>query len=224
MELPEENNLYFACIDLSDRPCLVVGGGPMALEKVDGLLEAGGRVTVVAREPVTEIAELARSGRIGLMSREFRDSDVDDAWLVIAATGDSGLDGRVAHAAEERNRLVNVADVPKLCNFILPAILRDGPIAIAISTAGASPALAQRIKREVKAILDRPFGVLASRLRDLRPWAKSRLVTYEQRRDFFRSIVDGRPDPLLAIEEGRFDDLDRQIEDLKNATLPPPPP
>lgn len=219
MELPESNNLYFACIDLTARECLVVGAGDMAMEKIEGLLLAGGRVTVIAEKTDRFLVELERAKRITLVSREFDDADVEAAWLVMAASGDRSLDSKVAAAAEKKGKLVNVADVPELCNFILPALVRDGPIAVGISTAGASPALAQRIKREVAAILDRPFGVLAARLRDLRPWARRELATYEQRRDFFRSIVDATPDPLAAIEGGRTKDLDVQIENLKKSAL-----
>ena len=215
MDLPEDNNLYFACIDLTGRVCLVVGGGAVAVEKVEGLLPSGARVKVVAHEVGDEMRALAEAGTVDLATRDFRAADVDSAWLVVAATGDELVDRKVAAAAEGRGKLVNVADVPELCNFILPAVVRDGPIAVAISTAGASPALAQRIKREVAALLDRPFGELAARLRALRPWARGTLPTYERRRDFFRSIVDADPDPLEALEADRPDDLDRQIERLK---------
>ena len=221
MQLPSDNNLYFACIDLTDRPCLVVGGGEMALEKVEGLLGAGARVTVIARDPGAGIRSLASEGRVELLERKFEDPDVARAWVVIASTGDESIDRRVAAAAEERNKLVNVADVPDLCNFILPAIVRDGPIAVGISTAGASPALAQRMKREIGAVLERPFGLLAAKLRDLRPWARRELETYEQRRDFFRGIVDADPDPVALLENERGQELDARIETLKAQSTSP---
>ena len=215
MELPEDNNLYFACIDLTGRDCLVVGAGAVAAEKIDGLLFSGAAVRVVAPEVEEGVARLADEGRIDLARRAFEPADVDGAFVVVAATGDRDVEGAVAGAAEERGCLLNVADVPELCNFILPAVVRDGPIAVGISTAGASPALAQRIKQDVGGLLARPYGRLAARLKTLRPWALEHIPTYAERRDFFQSIVGATPDPLDALERGDEDALQAIIEDCR---------
>ncbi len=98
--------------------------------------------------------------------------------------------------------LVNVVDVPPLCNFILPAIVRNGPLAIAISTAGASPALAKRMKREIGELFGEPYAQLAILLNDARGWAKATLPTYQDRKEFFESIVGGRPDPIELLRAG----------------------
>jgi siroheme synthase-like protein len=134
--------LYIACLRLSGRPCLVVGGGEVGLEKVDGLLACDGDVTLVAPQGVPELVDYAREGSIRWERREFRDSDLDGKFVAIAATGETEVNISVYEGAERRAMLCNVVDVPPLCNFILPAIARSGPLAIAISTAGASPALA----------------------------------------------------------------------------------
>src|SRR5690606_23518395 len=104
--------------------------------------------------------------------------------------------------AERRAMLVNVVDVPPLCNFILPAIVRTGPLAIAISTAGASPALAKRMKREISALFGEEYARLAVLLNDVRGWAKATLPTYQHRKAFFESIVNGEPDPVALIRAG----------------------
>jgi len=104
--------------------------------------------------------------------------------------------------AERRAMLVNVVDVPPLCNFILPAVVRQGPLAIAISTAGASPALAKRMKREIAAQFGAPYADLAVLLNEARGWAKATLPTYQDRRDFFESIVNGEPDPIELLRAG----------------------
>jgi siroheme synthase-like protein len=104
--------------------------------------------------------------------------------------------------AERRAMLVNVVDVPPLCNFILPAIVRSGPLAIAISTAGASPALAKRIKREIAATFGEPHARLAVLLNDARGWAKRTLPTYQDRKRFFEQIVGGEPDPIELLRAG----------------------
>jgi siroheme synthase-like protein len=98
--------------------------------------------------------------------------------------------------------LVNVVDVPPLCNFILPAIVRNGPLAIAISTAGASPALAKRIKSEIAERYGEPYARLAVILNEARGWAKDTLATYQERKEFFEGIVGGAPDPVALLREG----------------------
>ena len=193
---------YMACLRLSGRRCVVVGGGAVGLEKVEGLLACDGRVTVVAPTLVQELEELANEGSIAWERREYRATDLDGTFVAIAATDDTGVNIRVYEDAERRAMLVNVVDVPPLCNFILPAIVRSGPLAIAISTAGASPALAKRIKREIAEEYGRPYARLAELLNDVRGWAKGTLPTYQDRKEFFESIVNGEPDPVELLRRG----------------------
>jgi siroheme synthase-like protein len=165
--MPEQ--WYPVFLDVEGKPVLVVGGGKLAQEKVDGLAAAGADVTVVS-------AEL------------FQDRDVEGKALVVAAT-DEEVGARVAAAARRANVFCNIADVPQHCSFILPAIHREGPITVAVSTGGASPALAQWIRGRVAELVGPKHAELAVKLRDLRPWAKANLATYEQRRDYFQEIV-----------------------------------
>ena len=111
--------------------------------------------------------------------------------------------------------LVNVVDVPPLCNFILPAIVRNGPLAIAISTQGASPALAKRMKREIADTFGEPYARLAVMLNDARGWAKGTLPTYQDRKEFFEGIVNGDPDPVELLRDGRDDEVLKLIEEAK---------
>jgi siroheme synthase-like protein len=111
---------------------------------------------------------------------------------VIAATSDTAVNKRVHRDAEARGMLCNVADVPELCNFILPAVHRQGPIAVAVSTGGASPALAKRLRSEIAEIVGPEHAELADELRSMRPDVKARLATYEERRDFFEEVVAER--------------------------------
>src|SRR5215218_6234155 len=194
--------LYIACLRLSGRPCLVVGGGEVGLEKVDGLLACDGAVTLVAPEAVPELEQYAREGSIRWERREFRDSDLDRQFLAIAATSITGVNISVYDGAERRAMLCNVVDVPPLCNFILPAIVRTGPLAIAISTAGASPALAKRMKRELSELFGEAYATLAVMLNDVRGWAKGTLPTYQDRKAFFEEIVNGDPDPIALLRAG----------------------
>jgi precorrin-2 dehydrogenase / sirohydrochlorin ferrochelatase len=210
-----ETPLYIACLRLSGRSCLVVGGGEVGLEKAEGLLACDGEVTLVAPDAVPELRAYAEEGSIRWERREFRDSDLDARFLAIAATSQTDVNIAVYDGAERRVMLVNVVDVPPLCNFILPAIIRSGPLAIAISTAGASPALAKRMKREIAAAFGEPYARLAVILNESRGWAKGTLPTYQDRKVFFESIVNGDPDPIELLRAGREDEVRALVEVAK---------
>jgi siroheme synthase-like protein len=205
-----ETPFYIACLRLSGRDCLVVGGGDVGLEKVEGLLACDGKVTLVAPDAVDELQALAAEGSITWERREFAEADLEGKFLAIAATSDTDVNIAIYEAAERRAMLVNVVDVPSLCNFILPAIVRTGPLAIAISTAGASPALAKRIKREIADAFGEPYARLAVMLNDARGWAKATLPTYQDRKAFFEGIVNGDPDPVELVRADR----EREVLDL----------
>jgi precorrin-2 dehydrogenase / sirohydrochlorin ferrochelatase len=210
-----ETPLYIACLRLEGRNCLVVGGGDVGLEKVDGLLACDAKVTLVAPDVVPALEEYAREGSIRWERRAYRDSDLDGRFLAIAATADTDVNISVYEGAERRAMLVNVVDVPPLCNFILPAILRTGPLAIAISTAGASPALAKRIKREISEAFGEDYARLAVILNEARGWAKATLPTYQDRKEFFEGIVNGDPDPIELMRAGREGEMLELIEAAK---------
>ncbi len=185
---PVEKRYYMACLDLAGRNVLVVGAGRVALEKIERLLDCGAVVTVVAPQALPEIERLD----VRVVPREYRPEDLEDAFLVVAATSTEAVNRAVFRDAEARRLLCNVVDVPELCSFILPAVHRQDPIAVAISTGGASPALAQRIRDDVGRIVGPRHATLARELRELRPWAKDNLPSYEARRDFFASLVEER--------------------------------
>jgi len=177
---------YVACLDLEGADVLVVGGGMVGLEKTRGLLDAGARVTVVSPIVVPELEDLP----VELVRRPFEESDLEGRRLVIAATSVQDVNVRVSAEAETRGIFCNVADVPELCSFILPAIHREGPITIAVSTGGASPALAQWIRARIAELIGPEHTQVARQLQGLRPWAKRNLPTYEDRRDYFQGLVE----------------------------------
>ena len=206
-----ETPFYIACLRLTGRRCLVVGGGEVGLEKIEGLLACDGEVVLVAPEACEAVRDLAGEGSISWEQREFASADLEGKFMAIAATNDTDANIAVYDAAEQRAMLVNVVDVPSLCNFILPAIVRTGPLAIAISTAGASPALAKRIKREIAEGFGDAYAELAEILNEERGWAKGTLPTYQDRKAFFEGIVNGDPDPIELLREGRRDELSELI-------------
>jgi siroheme synthase-like protein len=205
-------------VDVEGRRCLVVGGGPVATEKVEKLLDHGAVVRLVTPAMTDALAAMVASGAVAEhRARGYAEEDLDGCFLVIAATNLDAINRMVWQDAEARNLLCNVVDVPPLCNFILPAIVRTGPLAIAISTAGASPALAKRMKREIAETYGEPYARLAVALNDARGWAKATLPTYRDRKEFFEGIVNGDPDPVELIRAGREDDVRALIEAAKES-------
>src|SRR3712207_93771 len=213
-----ETPFYIACLKLKGRRCVVVGGGEIGLEKVEGLLACSGDVTLIAPDAVPELQQLAAEGSIAWERREYAGpADLEGTFIVIACTDDTDTNIRIYEDAEQRAMLVNIVDVPPLCNFILPAIVRTGPLAIAISTAGASPALAKRMKREISELFGEEYARLAIMLNDARGWAKGTLPTYQDRKVFFEGIVNGDPDPIDLIRAGRESEVLKLIERAKAA-------
>jgi siroheme synthase-like protein len=213
-----ETPLYIACLKLNGRRALVVGGGDIGLEKVEGLLLCDADVTLIAPDAHPALREYAAEGSIEWERREYAGpADLEGVFMAIAATSDSEVNIGIYEDAEARSMLVNVVDVPPLCNFILPAIVRSGPLAVAISTAGASPALAKRMKREISETFGEPYARLAIMLNDARGWAKATLPTYQDRKEFFEGIVNGDPDPVQLVREGREQEVLALIEAAKQS-------
>ncbi len=190
--------VYVACLRLKGRRCVVVGGGEIGLEKVEGLLACGGEVTLIAPEAVPELRALAEEGSIAWERRAYEPGDLEGTFIAIAATSDTEANIAIYEDAERRAMLVNVVDVPPLCNFILPAIVRQGSMAIAISTQGASPALAKRMKREISEQFGPAYAELAVILNEARGWAKATLPTYNDRTRLLRGDRQRRPRPRRA--------------------------
>jgi precorrin-2 dehydrogenase/sirohydrochlorin ferrochelatase len=211
---------YIACLKLTGRRCVVVGGGAIGLEKVEGLLACDGRVVLVAPEADPELATLADEKSIEWIRRPYVAGDLENTFMAIAATNDTDVNIAVYDDAERRAMLVNVVDVPPLCNFILPAIVRTGPLAIAISTAGASPALAKRMKRQIAEEYGEPYARLAILLNEVRGWAKGTLPTYQDRKVFFEGIVNGNPDPIDLLRAGGEAQVREAIRDAQAAHVP----
>ncbi len=196
---------YSIClIGLDRRRTVVVGGGSIATRKVTGLLEAGARVTVISPTLTSELKTLAEAGRITVIERPYRQGDLADAFLVIAATDDLAVNEAVWQEAEQRGCLVNVVDDPPHCNFILPAIVRRGEVTIAISTGGASPALARRLREWLEMLIGPEYGDLATLLAELRPELRSRYPDEKGRMEAAFRLVDS--DLLNIMREKGLDE------------------
>jgi uroporphyrin-III C-methyltransferase / precorrin-2 dehydrogenase / sirohydrochlorin ferrochelatase len=184
-------NYFPVFFDLSAQRVLVVGGGEVALRKVALLERSGASVFLVAPDVLPELRQRAADGLINLAVREFIPADLDGARLVIVATSRRAVNRWIASLSDARGIPVNVVDDRESSRFIVPAIIDRDPVLVAISTAGASPVLARRLRERLEAAIPKKIGALALWLRALRHAARRRMRGTDERRRFFEAVVDG---------------------------------
>lgn len=182
---------------LTDRPCLVVGGGKIAARKVKLLLRSGARITLVAPELCGELETLVSEKKVEYFGRAYQQSDMDEKILVIAATSDQHINEEVSRLAGEHRIPVNVVDQPALCSFIMPSIINRDPIQIAVSTGGTSPVLARLLRARLESFIPTAYGRLASLVEEYRQKVKDRFSSSDERCHFWESILQGRVAELL---------------------------
>jgi siroheme synthase-like protein len=180
--------------------------------KVATLLRYGAKVSVVSPRATKRLAAWARAGRIRLVNRRFRPSDMAGAWLIYAATDDAAINRLVYQTALKRRIFANVVDQPSRCTFIAPAIFQRGPMTVAVSTGGASPSLAKRVRSDIGRSLGADYVPMLRLLRSLRGVAKRRLPSYGDRKRYFSRLVDGRV--FALIRAGRPDAARREALSL----------
>jgi precorrin-2 dehydrogenase/sirohydrochlorin ferrochelatase len=206
---------YPVYLDVQSRRCLVVGGGRVGTRKVGTLLQCGAEVTVISREATSELAQMAEQGLIDLQLRDFRSSDLDRIFLVIGATDDQALNRKVHREADAAQRLCNIADQPDLCNFVLPSIVNQGHLSIAISTAGKSPAFAKFLRRQLQDQFGPEYGVMLDLMGAVRQRLLAQAHAPEQHKPLFEKLIQGG---LLELIRGG----DRQgIDALLESVLGP---
>ncbi len=189
--------LYPIFLETKGRPVLVIGGGNVGAEKVRGLINGEADITLVSPELIAELQGHKDAGRIKHIEREYRESDLDGGWdFVMVATDDGAVNAEVAAAGKKRGILVNAADDPANCDFILPAVVRKGKITLAASTSGASPALARRLREELDAYLTEDMPALADLLSEVRQDVRRRGIKIEN--DTWQYAIDGQLRVLLA--------------------------
>ncbi len=167
---------YPVFLNINNRKCVVVGGGQVALRKVKALLEHGADVEVVSPDLCPELVEIAGSGEIHTIPREYRAGDLENAFVAIAATDNTEINQRVVAEARSRAVLVNVVDDAGNSDFIAPSYMRRGDITIAVSTGGKSPALARKIRSRLEKELGDEYAVLASLIGEVRSEVRQRKI------------------------------------------------
>ncbi len=195
-------HLFPMFVKLAGRKCLVVGGGRVAEPKIESLLGCGADVRVVSPSVTPVIATWWRENRLTWRARGFQPSDLEDKFLVIAATSSLEVNAAVFRDAEARGVLCNAVDEPERCHFYYPAVVRRGDLQIAISTAGASPALAGRLRAELENLIGPEFAGVVERLGSARQRLFARPMDPERRRRILRRLA-GFALPMRRRAEGQ---------------------
>lgn len=186
-------------VDLKDRACLIVGGGEIAARKAGLLRKANAIVTIVAPETSASTKTMIEAGEALWINALFNANQLSNQLLVIAATNDQQVNLDVYHQAKAKNILINVADSPELCDFILPSILDRSPIVVAISSGGQSPILARQLRARLETLIPPSYGRLATLVGRYRDVVKDRLSTLAMRRRFWETVLQGKvADHVLA--------------------------
>ncbi|OGA74140.1 MAG: uroporphyrinogen-III C-methyltransferase [Betaproteobacteria bacterium RIFCSPLOWO2_12_FULL_65_14] len=213
--VPAADRPYFAAfLDLRGKPATVVGGGPVAAQKAEALLRSGARVTVVAPELCARLGELTLLGALRHEAKRFQPGDLVGAEIVIAATDDPSVNEAVSVAARALRIPVNVADHAALSSFIMPSVVDRAPMQIAISSAGASPVLARKVRVLIEAALPFALGRLAALAARFRPASKERYPQPDARRRFWEGVMDGPVAQMMLAgnEEGAVRALQDELQ------------
>ncbi|WP_418790411.1 precorrin-2 dehydrogenase/sirohydrochlorin ferrochelatase family protein [Phosphitispora sp. TUW77] len=202
-------NYYPVYLNLDGKKCLVVGGGKVAERKIRSILEAGARAYVVSPELTDWLEEAALKGKITAIRRNYTTTDLENAFIVISATDSQVINSRVASECRDRNILVNVVDCPADCNFIVPAVFRQGALSISISTDGKSPMLARRIKEDMETKFGPEYHEFLELMSNLREQIIKKFSDEEQRRDMFKKLVYS--DIIQLLKDGQREKVKERI-------------
>ena len=205
---------YPIFLNVAGLRCVVVGAGPGAQRKAQALLPAGAVVTVVAPEAAPRVELLAAEGKLLWVAETYQPAHLDGARLVFAATDDDELNARVAADARARGALVNVAEPPETGDFAVPALVRRGGICIAVSTGGASPALAKKLRERIESVVGEEYAALAALLGGMRAVVEQRVKAQNKRQQVYEAILDS--DALALLRDGKTDEARRRCEEIVN--------
>jgi precorrin-2 dehydrogenase / sirohydrochlorin ferrochelatase len=205
-------NFYPVFLKLQGKKCVIVGAGEVAERKALRLLECGAAVSVVGREPTPALRKLAREGRLEYVPADYDETLIKGAYLVISATDDRAVNEAVRDAASREEVPINVVDDPRLCDFILPSIVQRGALQIAISTGGASPALARKIRLEMEKEFGEEYALLLDILGELRKRILDKGRPSPENKKVFEAVVNS--DALDLLRKKKWDEARSVIRKL----------
>jgi precorrin-2 dehydrogenase / sirohydrochlorin ferrochelatase len=196
-------------VDLRGRDCVVIGGDGLAESRVNALRRAGATVTVIASELTTGLAAMAHAGVINWTPRDYIANDMDGRFMAWVATTDREVCRLAAKDARELGIMINVADVTALSDFITPAVVKRGDVQVAITTGGASPALARRLREQLEEVIGPEYGPLAELMRCVRRWLKGHVNDALQRAKICAGLV--APELIGAFGRGDVEEAERLV-------------
>jgi len=216
--------LYPVMINMNGKLAVIIGGGEVAARKVSDLLEAGAVVKVISPEISREIIDASGScsGRVALLKRKYINNDLEGAFLVFSATNDQAVNAEVFREAEEKKILINAVDDPTNCSFYVPSFVRKGDMLFALSTGGASPAMAARLRREIEKHIPEGIDVVLEKLKSARELLKNDkcfdCIDSSGRGEILKKIVND--DKLLeALNSCSDDELSDFLNEVKNSCI-----
>jgi siroheme synthase-like protein len=206
------DNLFPVFLNLRGQRCLVVGGEEVAARNVEMLLRCGARVAVVSPGLTAGLAQLAGMEEIEYFPEEYAPRHLEDAFLVIDATGDEATNRRVAADCAARRIMVNIVDAPELCSFYVPAVVNRGPLSIAVSTAGQSPAFARLLREELERRYGEVCGLFVSFLGELRPRIRAAVPDAAKRQALYSTLAGA--DFFHLFRSLPAEDLEREVDEM----------
>jgi precorrin-2 dehydrogenase/sirohydrochlorin ferrochelatase len=192
---------YPIYLNLAGRKCVVVGGGEVAERKIETLLAAGARVCLISPGLTPRLSQWVMAGKLVHVCREYLHGDLEGAYLVIGATDDTAINRQVAEDAERAGILVNIVDVPDLCNFIVPSVVVRGDLQLGISTGGKSPALAKKIRRQLEQLYGPEYDEYLNLLGKCRKLILENISDITRRRNIFQALVDSDLIELIKLRD-----------------------
>lgn len=203
---------YPICLNISKKRCVVIGGGDVAERKVTRLLEAGAGVEVVGKLLTPKLKTMKNEGKIGHIADDYKEEYINDAFLVIGATDRDDVNDKIYMDADKKGKLVNIVDSPDRCNFILPSIVKQGDLQIAISTSGKSPALAKKLREEMEGSYGSEYQILLDIMGAVREKVIVRGYPSDENKKLFEALLNS--DILQYIREENWNEVKRVVEDL----------
>lgn len=200
---------YPLMIDLSNRPCVVIGGGNVAERKIITLLEAKARITVVSPKVSKRIEDLSNDSSVQWLKREYKQGDLKDNFIVIIATDNSVINKIIYNEVDHSNQLVNIVDTPNLCTFIVPSSIKRGYLQITVSTNGASPGLTKKIKQDLETLYGQEYEEYTEFLADMREWILNNINIGDKKAYFLDLLTE---ENLLKIKSGDRLELEKRLK------------
>ncbi|MGO9136189.1 MAG: bifunctional precorrin-2 dehydrogenase/sirohydrochlorin ferrochelatase [Syntrophales bacterium] len=203
---------YPLFLDITDKRCVVIGGGDVAERKVERLLDFGASVAVVGKTLTPGLEAMKKAGRINHIAADYEKSFIDDAFLMIGATDHDDINAKIARDGKEKGILVNIVDDPDKCDFVLPSLIEQGDLLIAISTGGKSPALAKKLREEMEQRFGMEYQTLLEVMGQLREKFVVKGRSSDENRRLFEAVVHS--DILKHIKDESWDKVRKIIYDI----------